>query len=285
MSTNKTIFLSILFSIVISSVYCQPLRNKQVEDYIINKHFLDMIKGVYPQAEELSMEYSLKYYVPITKKTELQCFIRERELRKKCYDYVFADSLLKRVKCKMEIDSIYRDSINTILISTKNRGISGDNISYALQYSKLLDINKTQYNELMQEAIIIARILYAKPQENIWDKEMEVLARILNKKQFTNFFLNKNADIVTKAIESGWKKLEEAGLTEKLDSINDINKAYTYYHKRQRIKDVYRYHNGIQKRQLAELRKAEPLFVRLLEALKEKEEIEKSNNIGKEFIW
>ena len=122
----------------------------------------------------------------------------------------------------------------------------------ALYYSKSLHLDSTQYSYIMAKAIDMARRIYRDHRINVWNEEMEILKKTLNKKQLRSFFVKKNSGIVTLEFNNAWKKLKEAGLTEQLDSAKDANDAINYIFKRQMIKDLYRSYGTPQKKYLAD---------------------------------
>lgn len=286
---NKKL-LSIAFAMMYSSVYAQSsVRQKESEEDTLRTHYVDIVRAVYPMEKEYEVALNLKYNVPKEKKRKTAYYIKERERRKACYNYIYKDSVLARVRCKQELDSIYRDSINTLLIPVKGNRISGDNISLALMLSPILNLDDAQYQYLMEKALAMARILYREPRANVWNDEMDVLKSTLTPKQLDHFFLTKNAEILTKKVDEGWQKIVDAGLTEQLDSATEIPRAYLYYHECQKIKDVFRYYVTPRRKNLAELEKQKPVMVRLLEKLEKEMRLNEQNKtkktVGKEFVW
>ncbi len=118
---------------------------------------------------------------------------------------------------------------------------------------------------------------------------MDLLRKTLDKKQLDRFFTIKNGIIVSREARQAWKRICDAGLESEVDSAKEMNLAISYYHERQKIKDIYRYYGTPQKKYLAELSRQMPLIVRMVDALDKKarmEEDEKKNGtIGKEYVW
>lgn len=198
---KRKFLLSIALALMYSVAGAQnSLRQIQMENDTLNEHFIDIIKAIVPQAKEQEVELCIKYKVPKAKFNQLSYYVKERELRKKCYDRIYGDSIFKRVRCKLELDSIYRDSINTILIPIKGSRISGDNISLALFLTPLLQLDEAQYQYFMDKALDMARRIYCNPRINVWNEEIDLLRKILTPTQLTNFFTTKNAESVTKEI-------------------------------------------------------------------------------------
>ena len=287
------LLLGAAFALACSAASAQTsLRQPKAEEDTLREHFMEIANATYPIEKECLVALGLKYKVPADKANKLSYYVKERERRKVCYNYLYGDSILTRVRCKLEIDSIYRDSINALLIPVPGNRISGDNISLALAHRKLVGLDDAQYDYLMDRAVAMARKIYANPRVNVWNEEMDILRKTLTKTQLTNFFFDKNGKSVTKEIKTGWQKLVAAGLAEQLDSVKDVSLAFTYYHKRQKIKDLFRYYGTSQKKYLAELDKHKPPMVQMLATLEKeereaarKEQREKNKTVGKEFAW
>lgn len=277
--------------ISIKAMALSTLILPQEEKDSLNDHYSVILKEAIFCAREKVVELQMKYNIPEYLVGRLFYYLKEREQRKLCYNYIYKKSVMKRVCCKLEIDSIYRDSINTLLIPIQGNRISGENISLVLHYSQTLNLDNAQYQYIMDKALEFARLIYKNPQVNIWNDEINFLRNTLTTKQITNYFFNKNAEVVSKEIKNGWNRLIDAGLTELLDSAEDVRLAYLYYQNYHRIKDVYRYYGTSQKKYLAELNKAMPPMVKALETLdnkekaEEKKQVKNNNNIGKEAVW
>lgn len=211
-------------------------------------------------------------------------------MRKYCYNTIYADSIRKRVMCKMEIDSLYRDSINTVLIPLSGSRISGENISYALHNSQELQLDKAQYDCMMDKAVDMARRIRKDRTLNVWNEEIDVLRMTLTPKQLTYLFVIKNLDKVSADINNGWKKIVDAGLSAQLDSVKEFPLAFEYYQEFYKIKDIYRYYGTSQKKYIAELEKRKPAMVQMIATLdknarEQKNKKQQTKTIGKEFVW
>lgn len=287
---KRKILLFFAMSLIYSEALTQSLRKPNLEEDFMRNESPDIQKAIADIGYESSLEMRLTYNVPFDKMNQLVAFVKNREKRKLCYNTVYADSLLKRVMCKMEIDSLYRDSINTILIPLPNSRISGENISLALQNSKSLRLDGAQYDNMMNQAVDMARQIRRNRTLNVWNREMEVLRKTLTPDQLTYFFVIKNLDKVSAEIDNGWKKLTDAGLTEQLDSVKEFPLAFRYYQEYYKIKDIYRYYGTSQKKHIAELEKRKPAMVQLLATLdkntrEQEKNKHKTKTIGKEFVW
>lgn len=236
--------------------------------------------------EDAFAELCLKYYVPSKDIKALQEVTRRRETQKAACRYTHPVSSFARAKARMAIDSLYRDSVNAILLP-HNKGISGENISYAVKMAQALDYDKTTQDYLMDQALRFARQLYANPKKNVWNDEMTILRGAFSEDQLKLFFHLKNAAVVTRQTNDAWSKLKAAGLSEELDSVSDCARTYVYYQDRQMIMDLYKYQPNNRRKHLAELERLTPQMVKLLDGLNKRRRAEKEpeKNVGKEFVW
>lgn len=259
------------------------------EGRVYQAHADEILPRVNYRHDELMLETHARYVCSPSKDEKLGQYLFQREIRKACYDYIWPDSVRLRSLAKMRIDTQYQDSIDMLLIPEYYNRISGDNISYALHARRAVRMDSTQYDYLMGKALDMAHRLRRNPRLNVWNEEMEILTKTLNKEQLDRFFRDKNARSVTKEMQAGWKRLTDAGLAEQLDSVNDMARAYFYFQERQKIKDLYKYNSTAQRKHLAELNKSMPTMIRMLDGLDKKARIEENerNNktVGKEFVW
>ncbi|MBO5233995.1 MAG: hypothetical protein J6B33_06780 [Prevotella sp.] len=286
---KRKFLLSIALALIYSTAGAQSLRKPDVEEELLRKERTSIMAAIKQNVMEESMAIRLTNRVPWSKVAPLTFFLRDRDMRKCCYNYIYADSLVKRVRCKLEIDSIYRDSINTILIPIRGSKVSGENISYALFCRKSLKLDSVQYDYIMDKALDMARRIYKNRTLNVWNEEMDLLRKTLSKKQLDAFFINKHSPAVTMEADNVWKRLMEAGLTEGIDSVKEMNLAVNYYFERRKIKDLYRYYGTSQKKYLAELSRQMPVIVKMVDALDKNARISESERrngtIGKGFVW
>lgn len=283
---KKKILLSIALAMPYLFVSAEALRCtiQEKNAYLENKEKIDSLLLLqYP--EEVMKIYKL-YDVPEEGKEKLEFYVKNREFKYICQNFLYRDSLEKRVQNKMIIEEVFQDSINSILIPAYRNHISGDNLSYALRCRNFLDLDSVQYSYIMNKALWMARRIRKDYRVNLWNEEMEILKKTLDKGQLRSFFVRKNATKVNDEFDKAWAKLEEAGLTEQLDSAKDAKDAMNYMFSRQMIKDLYRSYGTSQKKYLAELDKSKPKLIRMLEGIDKKARIEeKQKTVGKEFIW
>lgn len=283
---RKKVLLGIALAMIYTLVYADILRCTSDEKrvYLANKEKIDSLLLMQYQEEVVKINNS--YHVPVEGRERIEFFIKNREFKYICQNFLYKDSLEKRVQNKMAIEKVFRDSINTILIPAHSNHISGDNISYALRCRLLLGLDSAQYSYMMDRALDMARRIRKNRSVNLWNEEMEILKRTLDKRQLRLFFKRKNATKITEEFNKAWAKLEKADLTEQLDSAKDAKDAVNYMHSRQMIKDLYRSYGTSQKKYLAELDKSKPKMMKMLDGIDKKARVEeKKKTIGKEFIW
>lgn len=257
---------------------------QEKEVYLANKELVDSMLD-FRSREEVAKIYHF-FNVPEKDMTRLEFFVRNREFKYICQDILYKDSLDRRVKNKITIERVFQDSINTILIPTCQHHISGENLSYALHCRNMLNLDSAQYAYIMDKALSMARRIRKDYRVNLWNEEMKVLRKTLDKGQLWSFFRRKNYLKVLDEFDKAWDKLKEADLTEQLDSAKDAKEAIKYMHSRQMIKDLYRGYGTSQKKYLAELDKSKPKMMRMLDGIDKKAKVEeKRKTVGKEFVW
>ena len=282
----KTILLCIALALLCLSAKAEVLRCtiQEKDVYLANKELVDSMLD-FRSREEVAKIYHF-FNVPEKDMTRLEFFVRNREFKYICQDILYKDSLDRRVKNKITIERVFQDSINTILIPTCQHHISGENLSYALHCRNMLNLDSAQYAYIMDKALSMARRIRKDYRVNLWNEEMKVLRKTLDKGQLWSFFRRKNAKKIWDEFDKAWDKLKEADLTEQLDSAKDAKEAIKYMHSRQMIKDLYRGYGTPQKKYLAELDKSKPKMMRMLDGIDKKAKVEeKRKTVGKEFVW
>lgn len=257
---------------------------QEKEVYLANKELVDSMLDFRYREEVAKINHY--FNVPEKDMTKLVFFVKNREFKYICQDILYKDSLDRRVKNKITIERVFQDSINTILIPTCQHHISGENLSYALHCRNMLDLDSAQYAYIMDKALSMARRIRKDYRVNLWNEEMKVLRKTLDKGQLWSFFRRKNYLKVLDEFDKAWDKLKKADLTEQLDSAKDAKEAIKYMHSRQMIKDLYRGYGTSQKKYLAELDKSKPKMMRMLDGIDKKARVEeKRKTVGKEFVW
>lgn len=282
----KTILLCIALALLCLSAKAEVLRCtiQEKDVYLANKELVDSMLDFRYREEVAKINHY--FNVPEKDMTKLVFFVKNREFKYICQDILYKDSLDRRVKNKITIERVFQDSINTILIPTCQHHISGENLSYALHCRNMLDLDSAQYAYIMDKALSMARRIRKDYRVNLWNEEMKVLRKTLDKGQLWSFFRRKNYLKVLDEFDKAWDKLKKADLTEQLDSAKDAKEAIKYMHSRQMIKDLYRGYGTSQKKYLAELDKSKPKMMRMLDGIDKKARVEeKRKTVGKEFVW
>lgn len=282
----KTILLCIALALLCLSAKAEVLRCtiQEKDVYLANKELVDSMLDFRYREEVAKINHY--FNVPEKDMARLEFFVKNREFKYICQDILYKDSLDRRVKNKITIERVFQDSINTILIPTCQHHISGENLSYALHCRNMLNLDSAQYAYIMDKALSMARRIRKDYRVNLWNEEMKVLRKTLDKGQLWSFFRRKNYLKVLDEFDKAWDKLKKADLTEQLDSAKDAKEAIKYMHSRQMIKDLYRGYGTSQKKYLAELDKSKPKMMRMLDGIDKKARVEeKRKTVGKEFVW
>ena len=286
---KKKNLLSITLVMVCSTASAQPFRCTDAEKEVWDKHADEVLGRTMYRASEESERIFLRYMVPKDKRALIEEYVRNREFHKVCLEYTMADSLEQRVRWKVRLDRHYQDSIDRVLIPEYTNKVSGDNVSFALHFSRQIHLDSAQYEYLLAKALDMTHRIRKDRMLNVWNEEMDLLRKTLDEKQLDRFFTIKNGTKVAREARQAWDRIREVGLESEVDSVREMSLAVSYFHERQKIKDIYRYYGTPQKKYLAELSKKMPLIVRMVDALDKKarlEEDEKKNGtIGKEYVW
>lgn len=285
---KKKFLLGVLLSLLFYNLYADNYYCTLLEKilYQNNKIVIDSIVDF--RANENLIKLNNQYYIPVGSKGRMEYYVRNREFRLVCQEFLYKNSLRTRMHNKIKIENRYQDSINTILIPTIENHVSGENVSFALYCSKILKLDKSQYDYIMSKALEMARRIRKDYRTNLWNEEMELLKKTLSKKQLRSFFVNKYSVKVTNEFNKTWEVLSEAGLTEQLDSVKDANEAVNYMFNMRMIKDLYRNYGTTQKKHVAELNRNMPKIISMMRGLEKNERIrnEKKDKIdNKIFIW
>lgn len=283
---RKAVLLCIALAMLCPAAKAEVLRCtiQEKEVYLANKELVDSMLDFRYREEVAKINHY--FNVPEKDMARLEFFVKNREFKYICQDILYKDSLDRRVKNKITIERVFQDSINTILIPTCQHHISGENLSYALHCRNMLNLDSAQYAYIMDKALSMARRIRKDYRVNLWNEEMKVLRKTLDKGQLWSFFRRKNYLKVLDEFDKAWDKLKEADLTEQLDSAKDAKEAIKYMHSRQMIKDLYRGYGTSQKKYLAELDKSKPKMMRMLDGIDKKARVEeKRKTVGKEFVW
>jgi len=233
-------------------------------------------------ADEKFAEMTMTYYVPQIIAPNLHRMILNREINKARCSIVYRENFQKRVKSKLAVDNLYKDSINTILIPFNN--ISGENIGFVLRLCQRDFCKKDQLEKIMKKALDLTRELEKDPRKNVWNDEMDFLDKVLSKNQLDAFFELKTLNNINNDCNNAWNSLLSAGLTEQVDSVKERTQVYAYFKEVNKIREQYRYRENLMNKNLEELYKHRPYAIRLLDGIYEKKNV-KENNVGSEFVW
>jgi hypothetical protein len=284
---KRKLLLSIAMAMCYYTATSQTVAVTKFEIDALKAHSKEIMEEAGFHAVEATMLIHMQNNVLRKDEQRLARYIREREIRKCCYDYIFPDSLKHRVVNKMCIDEFYADSINSILIAANNPYVSGENVTFAFPKADVLCLTEAQRDSIMEHALDFSRRIRHNPRLDVWDMEMRVLTKVLSTKQLDKFFYIKYSSEVNRKVDNCWKRLAEAGLAEELDSTQEVVKARMYYSLQHKISDIFRNNVTARQTNLSELGKEMPQMVRLFEALdkRKKTKIENEKILGKEFVW
>lgn len=293
MKINTKLLMCLSCTLMTGNLMAQSSCFTEEEENVINS----MNKTVKEPAAFLrddALAYIVKHYCynngqfPILKK-----YCHNRELKKYVHNFIESNPL-DRLIVKERIDSIYSDSINTILIPY-NPSLSGKAISLALRMSDVMNVSDKKQSKLMDKALDFARRLRKNPFTNFAREEMDCLQKNLNKNQLNLVLNEKNNPNAMFQAEKTWGILEKNNLTNQLDSAQQMSLAYNYYLTELRYKDLYVEQYKTMNRNLQEIYKRKPKIIKMYEAIEEKqrmaelhkefEEQQKEKKVGGEFSW
>lgn len=124
---------------------------------------------------------------------------------------------------------------------------------------------------------------------NCWEEEMQSLSSTLSKDQLHTFFLVKHSVSIANETTDMWKKIQENGLTEGLDSAREFRRSYAYLAEKHKINDLYRHHSSERRAYIADLKNQRPKMIVLCEGIEKRRKIEEerrnSQGTEKQFVW
>ena len=283
---KKRLFVCLLFGLTAIVAGAQSWEPSEQEISVLLAHYDELKARAHAARDEVFADFCLRYNVPKTSRQKLKQWLTIREERKAICNYLYPDSVIRRVKAKRAIDELYQDSIDIIMIPY-NAYISGENLSYALKAVPALALDSAQYEYLRQQALDVAHQLRKNPRQDVWGQEMKVIENTLTIEQLNRFFILKNGALVSQKTRKAWNRLQEAGLTEELDSAAEYPRAFLYYSEQQKIMDLYKKNNNLRKKNLTELSRQMPLAVKMLDALEkqQKRNETRQQEVSKEYVW
>lgn len=286
------ILLSLLLCTITLTVSAQTgsLLSPSEEEHVLNRtyHGRSIKNAAKAFGIERFLELSISKKVPVGYKDSITNLFTRCETRKLCYNSIYEKMDVKRVLAKLSIDSIYRDSVNRLIIPY-NKDIGGENMSFALFQSSKLELTENQSEKILDTAISISHKLYKHPSYNCWEDEMQSLTSVLSKTQLSSFFLFKHSVSIVNQTSDMWKTLQEKGLTEGLDSAREFRRSYAYLADKCKINDLYRHHSSERRAYIADLKNSRPKMIVLYEGVEKRRKIEEERNKNqsseKNFIW
>ena len=266
----------------------QSMMNKR-ERYAVLEHFDECKHVVFLNAEDAYAELCLKYHVESKDSVYLSRLLTRREWHKCAHN--FLDSVpTVRVREKMRIDSLYQDSIDALLIPF-NHQISGKSISLALQLSEHFKLSNRKHRLLMDKALAFARMKRRNPLAWFAKEEMDVMKKVLTRKQIEIVLNEKNSlDARVKACKI-WNDLEKAGLSEELDSAGQMFLLEKYFTLDMFYRDYFVGDDVTMKNNLDDLYRQRPRGIKMHEAMNTRRQIEaeakeeKKKKVGDAFAW
>lgn len=287
---RKLVLLLFAVSSIAASAQAISILDPWEEEHILNRtyHGMRIKKMSKAFGVERFLELSMSKKVPKIFKDSITSLFTRCEARKLSYNHIYEKSDLKRVFAKLAIDSIYRDSVNRMIIP-HNKEIGGENLSIALYHSQKLELTESQHEKLLEKAINLSHKLYKDPLYNCWEEEMQSLTSTLSKDQLSTFFLVKHSVSIVNETADMWKKLKENDLTEGLDSAREFRRSYAYLVEKHKINDLYRHHSSERRAYIADLKNRRPKMIVLCEGIEKRRKIEEerrnSEASEKQFVW
>jgi hypothetical protein len=283
---NFKSIVSALGLLGITAGYSQQLVLTPLEQTLWEQHREDIETHSRFIYEELSYQTANTYVIPTLKKSKVNQYLQYKEQRKYLCNYKQYEHLSDRVKEKNEIDSIYLDSIFTVLVPY-NPQMAGRAISLSLFFAEELALSQEDINVLTTSAVDFARRLHKNPCAYFVVDEMLILKQVLSNKQLKDVLEEKNSKEAKVKSVQAWNALKTAGLTCDLDSINDIGRAYLYYRSELCIKDYHVDNKELLENNLTDLYRHKPRIVQMYEALWQKKQIQKKyeRKVSSEYSW
>ncbi len=248
--------------------------------YVLRDSVLDEVAQW--NGEEEFERMRMKYRFKKSDTNRLKLLYMERE-RKKILSNKVGLSAQQAVVYKNEVDSVYSDSIYRYLIAENK--ISGENLTFALKYSKRFELDEAQYEYLMSCALSMAHRIEKNPLQNLWNEEMDILDKTLTHNQLRNMLIFKHREAIQKEINQVWAQLEDANLLHEVDSATEYPKARMYIALKYFVNDIYRHKSGERRNNLEELKKKRPLLIKLYDALVQRNTDKNDEDDYRDFIW
>ena len=233
-------------------------------------------------AQDAFQELRQTYYLPKKDEKFVYLLMLEREKRKASYDYI-CEIPKDRVAIKKRLDDLYQDSIDVRLLPDNDK-LAGANVSIALRFANNSGVSTENYNKIIRLGLRVAKHLRKDPRYNYDVEVMDSLRNFLTKEQLVTILRSKNAvQAVNKAV-AAWNEVKAAGLIENEDSASCCNNAIGYYLEESIINDMFVGHDKVLRNNLSDLRKQQPIIVRMSDSIKKKEELTRKKEEENERI-
>lgn len=293
----KTRIKIISFALLASTslqVDSQTLHLVKSEAEAMSKHEESVRTSAAFLADDAFAQIMTDYKVGKGDELSIKAYCQIKEQKKSLQNYVITDPFL-RYREKEKIDSIYRDSINILLIP-KNPSLSGKIISMALQMSDFLELKQKKKDAIMNTALNLSRKLRKTPCADVTVEEMTCLRKNLTKKQLEEVVDEKNMFSSKLKAQKAWDALDREGMTDELDSAQQMIRAEMYYRLEMRYHDIYVGQPEQLRHNLDDLYGSKPKIIGMYEALDERKRIEekrkeyeknvkKEKQVGAAFAW
>lgn len=256
-----------------------------VEQKTWTEHFAEMIVPVNFLAEDGFTSLRKRYRIPVDQLDRVHEYCYNREQRKYTYNYLPIPAE-QRIEEKSCIDSVYRDSINRVLIPY-NPQITGSTIGTVFRNASYLNLSDDKCQVLMEHALRFARRLFRNPCAYIAREEMDVLRKELTHDQLENVINWKNSKEARAKALDVWQSVRESELLSKSDSAEHTNRAYLYYLQEMYIRDYYVGEKEIIDNNLQELYARKPKVIKIYEAKGMQQWVQKKHQerVGSAFAW
>lgn len=282
------LLLTLILMQAACSVFSQSTEWQKKERAAIEQHGSVFLPFAVIAGEDALENLKMKYRIAPEQLPALYRMLIKRETRKLAHNYIETDSR-NRAIAKANIDSVYQDSVNAILIPL-NLNISGTCISMTLRFAEKIRLSEKKRKKLLDRALDYARRLRRNPYENFAREEMTVLNKYLTRNQLNYVLDEKNKVEASVKAQRAWNELDMAGETQELDSMQQVIRANMYYSLEMRFRDLYVGESELLERNLSDLYVSKPKIIKMYEALEDRKRMkvrntEKGKKVSSAFSW
>ena len=279
---KRKLLVSAIGFLIASSTHASVFEWTQDETSTYEKNAEALAFRCKIAAQDAFQELRQTYYLPKKDEKFIYLLMLEREKRKASYDYI-CKTPKDRVTIKKRLDNLYQDSIDVRLLPNNDK-LAGANVSIALRFADKIGVSTENYNKIMRLGLRVAKHLRRDPRYNYDVEVMDSLINFLTKEQLVTILRSKNAvQAVNKAVTT-WNEVKTAGLIENEDSASCCDNAIGYYLEESIINDMFVGHDKVLKNNLSDLRKQQPIIVRMNNSIKKKEELTRKKEEENERI-